>query len=196
MKILPFLLSFVVIVELHDAQKEESHFESLRAISGNSSRSGVNEVGWIEGIRASMTKEIAVGNGTKDMGNNLFHASDYGSNPIEFPFNRTYKSKVETLGRQSDSFLYKFSIGLIFALIPVAVVLSFKNVCPEFDKSMNMRRILNSSKNGSHKFSRLASSDDEAEIGCALTSMHAETDQWDEFLGNRKVRSSSTDPYL
>ena len=73
------------------------------------------------------------------------------------------------------------------------MVLSVKSVCPEFDRSINMRRILNRN-DGGYEFSRLARDEKEADIEVmGISSLHTAADDWDEFLGERKIGSSSSD---
>ena len=102
----------------------------------------------------------------------------------------TNSSSTSSTEKEPDSFLYKFGVGMIFAVIPCIVVFSFKNICPEFDRSMNMRRII--LKGGGHKFQRLSQDENEAELEGinTKTHIHTATDDWDEFLGDRKTGSS------
>lgn len=73
------------------------------------------------------------------------------------------------------------------------MVLSVKSVCPEFDRSINMRRILNRN-DGGYEFSRLARDEKEADIEVmGISSLYTAADDWDEFLGERKIGSSSSD---
>ena len=88
----------------------------------------------------------------------------------------------ENLLKEPDSFMEKFFIGLIFALIPFIVVFSFKNICPEFDRYMNMRRFIVQGQG--HKFSRLSTDENEAaELENMNKICHTAADDWDEFLG-------------
>ena len=88
----------------------------------------------------------------------------------------------ESLLKEPDSFTEKVFIGLIFALIPFIVVFSFKNICPEFDRYMNMRRFIVQGQG--HKFSRLSTDENEAaELENMNKICHTAADDWDEFLG-------------
>ena len=78
---------------------------------------------------------------------------------------------------EESTFFDKLSVGLIFAIIPFVVVFSFKNICPDFDRSMNMRRT-------GHKFSKLSTSEEEADT-VPRSVDHTAADDWDEFLGDR-----------
>lgn len=74
------------------------------------------------------------------------------------------------------------------------MVLSVKSVCPEFDRSMNMRRIINGS-HGGYEFSRLARDEEEADVELKnISCLHTASDDWDEFLGETKSVSSSRVP--
>ena len=100
----------------------------------------------------------------------------------------------QLLRKHPDTFLYKFSVGLIFAVIPFIVIYSFKNICPEFDRQMNMRRIIGGGKRGlDHKFTRLSQDENEADLdNMAHRGFHTAADDWDEFLGDKKSGSYSS----
>lgn len=74
------------------------------------------------------------------------------------------------------------------------MVLRASSICPEIDKSVNMRRIINSG-HSSYEFSRLAGDEKEADIEVmGAASLHSAADDWDEFLGDKNKSSTSSSP--
>ena len=94
---------------------------------------------------------------------------------------------------EEDSFFFKMSVGLFFLCLPCAILCSFKHLCVDLNRSANYRQILSKSSTG-HQFSKLSSSEEEAEELQSLEVNkrlhHTAADDWDEFLGDRKVGSS------
>lgn len=112
-----------------------------------------------------------------------------GTAPIE-PTKTFMKAEPQIDEKEGDSFLYKMSVGLFFVCLPCAIFFSFKHVWKD---TVDRRNAIIQNSRGGHQFTKLSASEEEAEEMQSLDAnkrLHTAADDWDEFLGDRKVGSA------